>query len=108
MNTDTPNPPTWNLNPAKNGIEIRFPRKPRQEILDLLTTQRFRFSWRKQLWYAKDTPDNRQFAIDLTQRPPTTPASIPTPKPRKRKPPKFLVVLAGKRKPKAVTKDGAR
>jgi hypothetical protein len=50
------------LNHAKNGVEIKFPSKPPQEVLDRLSSAGFRFSRFQNLWYAKQTPRAVGFA----------------------------------------------
>ncbi|WP_425449512.1 DUF3560 domain-containing protein [Dethiothermospora halolimnae] len=56
----------WKLNNDKGGIEIYFDDKPEQSILDKLKLNRFRWSRRNKCWYAKETPDRKELAIELT------------------------------------------
>lgn len=53
---------TMNLNPALNGVEVRFNAKPEKTIIDSLKANGFRWSPRNTLWYARDTQKAREFA----------------------------------------------
>lgn len=50
-----------NFNEEKNGIEIKFDDKPSQEVLENLKLHGFRWSKYQKIWYAKDTPERREF-----------------------------------------------
>ena len=52
----------YNLNPAKNGVEIRFNGAVPQEITEVLKAYGFRYSGKCHLWYAKQTPDTKLFS----------------------------------------------
>jgi hypothetical protein len=47
---------TMTLNHTKNGVEIKFPAKPPQAVIDQLNSAGFRFSRFQNLWYAKQSP----------------------------------------------------
>jgi hypothetical protein len=55
----------YNLNPDKNGVEIRFDGAIPAEITDVLKAYGFRYSGKMKLWYAKQTPDTKLFARRL-------------------------------------------
>jgi hypothetical protein len=50
------------INRAKNGIEIRFPYKPSDEILAEIRRAGFRWGRFAKCWYAQDNSRNRDFA----------------------------------------------
>lgn len=56
---------TVTLNQEKNGVEIRFPEKPDQSILDALNANRWRWHRKGGFWYNKQTEANIQFANKL-------------------------------------------
>lgn len=56
---------TVNLNDELNGIEIRFPEKPAQKIIDQLKINGFRWS-KRGFWYAKQSEMTLTFARSLT------------------------------------------
>lgn len=75
-------------NAEKDGIEIRFPSKPRAEVLDSLKANGWRWSRFSECWYTKRTDEARRFAEALGGKaaegekiaenepdPPTKPAS---------------------------------
>lgn len=68
---------TLKTNPAKGGIELKFAAKPADDALAPLRSQWPAWKWSRfgQLWYAKDTPENRQWAKDFLCG--IAPASIP-------------------------------
>lgn len=53
---------TMIINNEKNGIELKFDRKPIQGTLDLLKKNGFRWHSQKKLWYAKQTPERQELA----------------------------------------------
>jgi uncharacterized protein len=55
---------TYTINKRLNGIEITFPCKPEQSIIDTLKVQGFRWSPRG-FWWAKNTPERLSFAQSL-------------------------------------------
>ena len=55
-----------NFNEEKNGIEIKFDKKPSQEMLENLKLNGFRWSKYKKIWYAKDTEECREFIKGLS------------------------------------------
>lgn len=57
--------PSYSLNAAKNGIEIRFPAKPAASVLDNLKSAGWRWSRFSACWWHKDTLDARILAVDL-------------------------------------------
>jgi hypothetical protein len=46
---------TWQTNPEHFGIEIKFPNKPADEVLNELRLAGFRWHKAKKLWYIVDT-----------------------------------------------------
>jgi hypothetical protein len=52
-------------NKEKNGVEILFPAKPVQEVLDKLKANGWRWSRFAGLWYNRYTPENLEFAKGL-------------------------------------------
>lgn len=52
-------------NEEKNGIEVKFNRKPDQEVIDSLKANGFRWHRVKKIWYAKDTEERRTFISSL-------------------------------------------
>ena len=57
---------TLTLNPAHNGIEIKFDTKPIQDTLAALKSHGFRWHRQKCLWYAKNTPERLEFAHSVS------------------------------------------
>lgn len=55
---------TITLNSEFNGIEIRFPEKPSQDIIEQLKENGFRWS-KRGFWYAKQSPERLKFAESL-------------------------------------------
>ena len=53
-------------NNDKDGVEIRFPDRPEQTVLDTLRAQGFRWSRFAKCWYRKRTPETLAFAQSLT------------------------------------------
>lgn len=53
---------TITLNEAKNGIEIRFPGKPDEDIRQMLKDAGWKWSRFNKCWYAPDKESNRIFA----------------------------------------------
>lgn len=53
-------------NEERGGVEIRFPEKPKQEILDYLDLKGFRWSWRNKCWYAKRSDKTLAIAYGLS------------------------------------------
>ena len=53
------------MNNEKNGIEIRFNTKPAQEVIDELKANKFRWSTKQKMWYAKQTDKRIEFAKSI-------------------------------------------
>jgi hypothetical protein len=53
---------TIRFNAEKNGIEVKHPQKPAQEVIDELKRDGFRWGKTNKCWYIKDTPYNREKA----------------------------------------------
>jgi hypothetical protein len=53
---------SWQTNPEHSGIEILFPSKPAEEVLNELRQAGFRWHKAKKLWYHRDTPEARTLA----------------------------------------------
>jgi hypothetical protein len=49
-------------NTEHDGIEIHFPTKPDQSVIDALKAQAFRWSMRNRCWYKKNRPGVREWA----------------------------------------------
>ncbi|PDZ94562.1 hypothetical protein CON36_33120, partial [Bacillus cereus] len=62
---DTPIEVTITENHEKNGIEIRFSRRPDEHILQMVSEKKFRWSKRGQYWYAKRTEERLSFAKEI-------------------------------------------
>ncbi|PGP20948.1 hypothetical protein COA01_15525 [Bacillus cereus] len=62
---DTPIEVTLTENEEKNGIEIRFSRKPAEHILQMVSDNKFRWSKYGQCWYAKRTEATLLFAKEI-------------------------------------------
>lgn len=60
------------LNKKLNGIELYFPSKPDQSVLDELNTNGWRWSRFNACWYRKDTPDARAQAAKYAPVPEET------------------------------------
>src|SRR5574344_1687349 len=62
------------LNEELNGVELYFPGKPTQGIINTLKENRFRWSNNKKCWYAKQNSNTLAFAQTMTtnQELPTT------------------------------------
>jgi len=58
--------PTMQLNEERNGVEIKFPGKPRQTIIETLKANGFRWSRFQGLWWAKQNEKTLQIAEGLT------------------------------------------
>lgn len=58
--------PTVTLNAEKNGVEIRFPAKPSEDVRTTLKANGWRWSRFSSCWYNRDNPSNRAFAENLT------------------------------------------
>lgn len=56
-----------NLISDLNGIELSFTNKPKQETIDAIKAQGFRWHRTKKVWYAKQTADRIAFAETLGQ-----------------------------------------
>ena len=54
---------TWisSWNEAHHGLELSFPQKPSQDVINQLKEQGFRWHLKRQIWFAKDTTDRRAF-----------------------------------------------
>ena len=64
--TDNQDKPTMQLNEERNGVEIKFPGKPRQTIIETLKANGFRWSRFQGLWWAKQNEKTLQIAEGLT------------------------------------------
>ncbi len=53
---------TVRINKEKNGIEIKFPEKPSQGVIDMLKANGWRWSRFGGCWYNRNTEQNRLFA----------------------------------------------
>lgn len=60
------------LNTEKGGVEIKFPGKPEQSMIERVKAHGFRWSRFSGVWWAKDRPAAREFAFGLAG------ASVPT------------------------------
>jgi hypothetical protein len=66
---------TLSINLQKNGVELRFPEDPGDEVREILTEQGWRFNpygatrvrWQDPTWYKRLTPESLKFARDLVQ-----------------------------------------
>ena len=56
---------TMTINNEKNGIELKFDKKPIAGTLDVLKQNGFRWHSQKELWYAKITPERQQLAHQI-------------------------------------------
>lgn len=101
--------PKMRRNVEKNGIELKFPEKPSEEVRELLKSNGFRWSRYNQVWYTKHTAGKEAFATKLAEgQVETLPVSSTpsTPRPRQaRRKFKYLAIPTGKRKPKSVGKN---
>lgn len=70
---------TYTLNAEHQGIEITFPGKPAQTIIDSLKAVGYRWHKVKALWYAKQSPDTLALAQSLADG--EAPAAKPESKP---------------------------
>lgn len=52
------------FNVEKGGIEIRFPERPAQSVIDSLKSDRFRWSRFSKCWWIKDSPAARAAAAN--------------------------------------------
>lgn len=50
------------VNQEHNGLELYFPEKPTQTVLDALSAAKWRFHRSKKCWYAKQNAANQEFA----------------------------------------------
>ena len=66
----------YRINTELNGIELLFDKKPAADVLARVKSYGFRWSPKKQLWYAKNTPDRLTFAQSLGE---STPAACAAP-----------------------------
>lgn len=53
-------------NEEKEGIELVFPDKPEEEVLERLRELGFRWHRRKRLWYAKQNPERKAWAESIS------------------------------------------
>lgn len=66
------------LNAEKGGVEIKFPGKPAQSVIDNVKAHGFRWSRFSGVWWAKDRPAAREFAFGLAgAEAPTEAAHVP-------------------------------
>lgn len=56
------------LNSSLNGIEVKFSEKPGDAVLTELKSSGFRWHKKKQIWYAKQTPERLELAEKLVDR----------------------------------------
>jgi hypothetical protein len=61
--------PTITINAEKSGVEIRFPSRPADAVLQQLKAHGWRWSRFAGCWYHRDTPDARVFADTITAPP---------------------------------------
>ena len=61
-------PPIMTENKPRNGLELRFPGKPSEEIRSRMKACGWRWSRFAGCWYQRDTPANRTFAEALIQQ----------------------------------------
>ena len=69
------------LNEELNGVELYFPGKPDQKVINTLKENRFRWSNNKKCWYAKQNSNTLTFAQTITigqEIPTMTPAQTAT------------------------------
>jgi len=52
-------------NDEKNGVELRFNGKPSTQVTSLLNKLGFKYSYRQNMWYGKNTEQKNQFAQAL-------------------------------------------
>lgn len=57
---------TYKLNKELNGIEITFSECPPVKVRNLLKENGFRWHKQKKLWYAKETPERKEIAENIT------------------------------------------
>lgn len=57
------------LNDKLSGVEIKFSGKPGDEVKQMLKAAKFRWSMKKHLWYAKQTPEAMEVAEKLGYKP---------------------------------------
>ncbi len=53
------------VNQEHNGLELYFPEKPAQQVLDTLSAAKWRYHRAKKCWYAKQTDENQAIAAKL-------------------------------------------
>ena len=56
---------TVSENEALDGVEVRFPAKPAQSVIETLKSHGFRWAGRNGCWYHKRTPRHIEFAYSL-------------------------------------------
>lgn len=56
---------TMTINNEKNGIELKFDKKPIADTLEVLKQNGFRWHSQKKLWYAKITPQRQDLAHQI-------------------------------------------
>jgi hypothetical protein len=56
---------TWNLNPERGGVELRFTEKPPALTRIALKSRGWRWSPAGGCWYHKDSPDTRDQAREI-------------------------------------------
>jgi len=61
----TPSGITWRLNDEKGGVEIKFPERPDDAIIQRLRNAGFRWSKPQKLWYAKQSDARIALAKEL-------------------------------------------
>lgn len=61
------------FNVEKGGIEIRFPERPAQSVIDSLKADRFRWSKFSKCWWIKDSPAARAAAANYGTLPEDAP-----------------------------------
>ncbi|MCB9448660.1 MAG: N-6 DNA methylase [Flavobacteriales bacterium] len=52
-------------NQERKGIELYFPGKPDQDVINRVKAMGFKYSRRQRMWYAKETPERKQFSEKL-------------------------------------------
>jgi hypothetical protein len=58
---------TVTINEDKDGVEIRFPSKPRYAVRETLKASGWRWSGWSRCWYHRRTPDAEAFARQLIE-----------------------------------------
>lgn len=73
---------TWVVNAERNGVELRFPAKPDDGILDHMKASGWRWSRFGKCWYCHDTAQAREYATRICELYPMGTGTKPEPKPK--------------------------